>query len=59
MVRPNPQKTEKSLFIVARDPENYELEELVQMYLDEGLDREHAETYAKVAKNPPGDVRVE
>jgi hypothetical protein len=59
MVRPNPQKTENSLFIVARDPENYELEELVQMYLDEGLDREHAETYAKVAKNSPGDVRVE
>ncbi|GAA0976564.1 hypothetical protein GCM10009551_011850 [Nocardiopsis tropica] len=59
MVRPNPRKRGKSLSIVVIDPENCELEELVQMYLDEGLDWEHAETYAKVAKNPPGDVRVE
>ncbi|MFJ9557325.1 hypothetical protein ACIRPH_26245 [Nocardiopsis sp. NPDC101807] len=54
-----PSEKEKSLFFVVRDSENYDLEELIQMYLDEGFDREHAETYAKIAKNPPDDIRIE
>ncbi|WP_190394574.1 hypothetical protein [Nocardiopsis deserti] len=38
------------------DPENYTLEELVQIYLDAGYDQESAEGYAGMLKEPPEGV---
>lgn len=43
---------------VVSDPDNYTLEELVQMYMDEGFDRESAETYSNILKNPPEGMMI-
>lgn len=43
---------------IVKDPENHTLEELVQMYMDEGFDRETAEMYSDILKNPPEGITI-
>ncbi|TDQ54320.1 hypothetical protein EV190_102154 [Actinorugispora endophytica] len=44
---------------VVKDPENYMLEELIELYIAAGLDEENAKIYAKMAKYPPPNVKIE
>lgn len=40
------------MIAIVDDPENYTLDELIQMYLDDGYDERTARAYAKILKDP-------